>query len=709
MLRVALFLTCVVTGFSVQPAAQGPSTHVVINEFLYDEGPLDVREFVELHNPSAANVDLSGWSLALHDPNGPSAVRLLPPGSIIQAGGYFVLGTAAVPGVDLVLGQANVLPDGPQLMELVDLGGVVVDSVAYEAARPLWPGRRTEGSPIFGEHISGSVRQSSQSRLRDGLDTQDNANDFRVAPATPGRSNNLPAPWPLRDTFDGGQIGTPARWWAGSKQDPVVVDPATIQGVGPSPQGRLALSLLPPQGTRGQSYTLLADAGDGFVLDAWVYLDAAPVAAGEVFTFTLGIRGSTGSEYRAPDPGRITGADENGDRGLCWTYRLDSRGAALYLVDNRAGGRDHVVLERIPITRGLNDGWQRLRLSSAGEEAAARFGGTPGNYDGTLYQTPVLASAGGVFAGIHNAVASRAVQALLDGVETDVEIAYLVNGASGCQGNCPPRNPKTKNINTKKTTSPVVGLPEGDYAFYVDPGGPILLDAVCFLTAQVSLAPVTMSTEIRADVGGTPGALLVGPATLVDPAGTGWEWWYAMTPLSTSSPFWVVLRADGTLFLPIAENGPSTVLVPSSYRPDAVTSWSATPSDERWVYQLVCSDTVGDMDGDFIGETAPGTMFRMRMTGGSSGSFGFVVLGTGLQFPPLDLTGYGAPGCAVFPLTQTKGLVLTDALGSATFPLAVPAAPVFSGMDIYSQWLVPDASANRLGLASSWWASARIR
>ena len=89
-----------------------------------------------------------------------------------------------------------------------------------------------------------------------------------------------------------------------------------------------------------------------------------------------------------------------------------------------------------------------------------------------------------------------------------------------------------------------------------------------------------------------------------------------------------------------------------------MTPWSATPTDERWVYQLVCSDTVGDMDGDFIGETAPGTMFRMRMTGGSSGTFGFVVLGAGLQFPPLDLSGYGAPGCAVFPLTQTNGLVL---------------------------------------------------
>jgi hypothetical protein len=49
---------------------------IIINEFSYDDGGTDDKEFVELYNNGGAAVDISGWTLS-HTPRPEQSVREL--------------------------------------------------------------------------------------------------------------------------------------------------------------------------------------------------------------------------------------------------------------------------------------------------------------------------------------------------------------------------------------------------------------------------------------------------------------------------------------------------------------------------------------------------------------------------------------------------------------------------------------------------------
>ena len=74
MLTVSLCLAVLV------PQGYQPPTvnHVVINEFSYDDSGLDDREFVELYNPTASSVDISGWLLDAEDAVSTNPTYLIP-------------------------------------------------------------------------------------------------------------------------------------------------------------------------------------------------------------------------------------------------------------------------------------------------------------------------------------------------------------------------------------------------------------------------------------------------------------------------------------------------------------------------------------------------------------------------------------------------------------------------------------------------------
>ncbi len=76
----------------------------MINEFAYDDSGTD-EEYVELFNAGDTEVDLGGWFLATGDGDGPDPESEfdLPEGSSIAPGGFFVLGSPAVPNVDAEL------------------------------------------------------------------------------------------------------------------------------------------------------------------------------------------------------------------------------------------------------------------------------------------------------------------------------------------------------------------------------------------------------------------------------------------------------------------------------------------------------------------------------------------------------------------------------------------------------------------------------
>jgi len=111
----------------------------VITELMYH--PLSVlnspedpaREWIEIHNPGAAAVDLSGWKLT----RGVSFT--IPAGTTVAAGGYVVIAAdlakfaASYPGFagTVIGGWTGKLANGGERVELSDAAGVAVDDVNY--------------------------------------------------------------------------------------------------------------------------------------------------------------------------------------------------------------------------------------------------------------------------------------------------------------------------------------------------------------------------------------------------------------------------------------------------------------------------------------------------------------------------------------------------------------------------------------------------
>ena len=112
--------------------------HVLIHEIYYNS-PLNglAAEFVELHNPLPAPVDIGGWRFTR------GITYTFPTNTVIAAGGYRVVAQdpaviASLYGVTALGPWAGKLSNDGDTVELRDLLNVRVDEVAYGIAAP-WP------------------------------------------------------------------------------------------------------------------------------------------------------------------------------------------------------------------------------------------------------------------------------------------------------------------------------------------------------------------------------------------------------------------------------------------------------------------------------------------------------------------------------------------------------------------------------------------
>ena len=178
--------------------ATGASAPIVINEVNYNspDAP-DPADWVELHNPTAAAVDLSGWGLR---DSGEEAF-VFPAGTTIAPGGYLVLAessaafAAVYPAVAPVLGDFGADPGGfglsgkGEAIALTDASGAEVDALEYDDEAP-WP-EAPDGS--------GPTLQLTDPTLDNAL-----ATSWKGAVATPGAANvAAPSRQPQAITFAG--------------------------------------------------------------------------------------------------------------------------------------------------------------------------------------------------------------------------------------------------------------------------------------------------------------------------------------------------------------------------------------------------------------------------------------------------------------------------------------------------------------------------
>lgn len=176
---------------------------VVVNEILYNPSGSDGgHEWVELHNSTETDIDISGWMLEAGTSSfGTKAT--IPEGSVIPAGSYYLIGEDEVildlgysPNTiaSLGLGNGSSSVDG---VRLVDCNSVVIDTVLYGATGTIgeWEDDNGANPTSFAPKASDG---EAIGRVPNGSDSNQSGNDFALLP--------FPTPWTANDaetTCDG--------------------------------------------------------------------------------------------------------------------------------------------------------------------------------------------------------------------------------------------------------------------------------------------------------------------------------------------------------------------------------------------------------------------------------------------------------------------------------------------------------------------------
>ena len=187
----------------------GPVANVVINELDSDTPGTDEAEFVELYDGGAGNTALDGLVVVFYNgSNDLSYVAFDLDGFTTDADGYFLLGNAAVPGVDIVFSN-NGLQNGADAVavyagDATDFPGStpvttanLVDAVVYDTNDADDPGLLVllnGGEPQVNEASRGASADDSIGRCPNGEGGPRNTSGYLAFSPTPKAANDCPAP-----------------------------------------------------------------------------------------------------------------------------------------------------------------------------------------------------------------------------------------------------------------------------------------------------------------------------------------------------------------------------------------------------------------------------------------------------------------------------------------------------------------------------------
>jgi len=170
-----------------------PALGLVINEIYYNDPDTDDESYVEIFGPAAT--DLTGCAIQAVNQDCSVQRTYDLSGYAIPSDGFFVLGQTGVPNVDLIAADlGSAMQNGPcDGVWLVQYGNVL-DAVQYDSDNPC-ANNCGEGEPALAPGVLYSV-----SRASDGVDTDNNLQDFCVGMLSSGSSNACfmtPTPGPV--------------------------------------------------------------------------------------------------------------------------------------------------------------------------------------------------------------------------------------------------------------------------------------------------------------------------------------------------------------------------------------------------------------------------------------------------------------------------------------------------------------------------------
>lgn len=170
----------------------------VLNEIDADQDSTDSAEFIEIYDGGVGNASLDGLTVALFNGNGEAAYNTISlDGLSTNADGFFVIGSANVPNVDLVAFTTNGLQNGADAVALYDgpppLAATtdnLLDAVVYGTA----DADDAELLAALGQSVQADESANGNS-VGDALARQpDETGEFIAQAPTPGASNVIEPP-----------------------------------------------------------------------------------------------------------------------------------------------------------------------------------------------------------------------------------------------------------------------------------------------------------------------------------------------------------------------------------------------------------------------------------------------------------------------------------------------------------------------------------
>lgn len=289
-----------------------PFTGLVINELDPTQSPTDSAEFIELFNTTAAAGSLNGLVLVLFDgaAAGDSVYRAIDlSGHTIPAGGFFVVGSSAVPGVNLIGFTTNGLQNGtdaaaiyagspadfPTGKLLASVTNQLIDAVVYgPTPDPTLLATLAPGQTILNEDAQANATSHALARVPNGGPAFVTTGYLPQKPS-PGTTNVLPGgfeSWAQENDIPGQPAGGDAdhdgldnllEYALGL--DPTTPDPAPATLTGPS--GRLLSFTKNPEAIANGDVIWTIETSPDLEPDSWTAVTPDTNTPPTIIAYTL--------------------------------------------------------------------------------------------------------------------------------------------------------------------------------------------------------------------------------------------------------------------------------------------------------------------------------------------------------------------------------------------------------------------------------------